>query len=220
MKNVLTVKGSGCVAFGHPARPPRTVSLKMMTGARRTPLSNPLLRHRSDKIWRGGTRDKQATPIPARKRTTGASRAMRMSAEPSALLARYRADAVSIERNRGGARRCRPTMRFGVHVRGASSRFASKSSWQRRLSGARPSPIDRARRAREFRSVFLHRQLGRSPSSVADAARRQRHAGPHEICKWPTKCSSTRPTRRRPGWWSCAATASRNSTSSPLTASN
>src|SRR6516225_12464721 len=44
--------------------------------------------------------------------------------------------------------------------------------------------------------------------------------GPHEIYQWPTKCSSTRPIRRRPGWWFCAATASRNSTLNPRTASN
>jgi len=44
--------------------------------------------------------------------------------------------------------------------------------------------------------------------------------GPHEICQWPTKCSSTRPIRRRPGWWFCAATASRNSTLNLRTGSN
>ena len=35
-----------------------------------------------------------------------------------------------------------------------------------------------------------------------------------EIGQCPTKCSSMRPIRRRPGWWFCAAIVSRNSTSS------
>jgi len=44
--------------------------------------------------------------------------------------------------------------------------------------------------------------------------------GPRENYQWPTKCSSTRPIRRRPGWLFCAAIASRNSTLNLRTASN
>jgi hypothetical protein len=39
-------------------------------------------------------------------------------------------------------------------------------------------------------------------------------ARPGKIDQWPTRCSSTRRTRRRLGWSSCAAIASRNSISS------
>ena len=38
-----------------------------------------------------------------------------------------------------------------------------------------------------------------------------------EICQWQTKCSSMRPTRRRPGWSFCAAIVSKNSTSNQPT---
>src|SRR5262245_7850006 len=44
--------------------------------------------------------------------------------------------------------------------------------------------------------------------------------GHQEIGQCPTKCSSMRPIRRRPGWLFCAATVSRNSTSSPPPVSN
>src|SRR5215510_2504102 len=44
--------------------------------------------------------------------------------------------------------------------------------------------------------------------------------GHQEIGQCPTKCSSMRPIRRRPGWLFCAATVSRNSTSSPPAVSN
>src|SRR5580704_14110333 len=66
----------------------------------------------------------------------------------------------------------------------------------------------------------IHRQLGKQPSTIADAAWKRRRAGPYEIYKWPTKCSSTRRTRRRPGWSSCAAIASKNSTLNPPPASS
>ena len=41
-----------------------------------------------------------------------------------------------------------------------------------------------------------------------------------ETAQCPTKCSSTPPTRRRPGWSCCVAAVSRNSTSSLLTAAS
>ena len=42
----------------------------------------------------------------------------------------------------------------------------------------------------------------------------------NETVQWPIRCSSMRRIRRKPGWSSCAATASRNSISKPLTASS
>ena len=41
-----------------------------------------------------------------------------------------------------------------------------------------------------------------------------------EIVQWPTRCSSTRRIRRRPGWSCCAATALRNSISRRRTANS
>ena len=41
-----------------------------------------------------------------------------------------------------------------------------------------------------------------------------------ETVQWPIRCSSTRRTRRRPGWSYCAATVSRNSISRPRTANS
>ena len=53
-----------------------------------------------------------------------------------------------------------------------------------------------------------------APDAAAIAAPDLRKtACPRKIDQWPTKCSSTRPTRRKPGWSSCAAIAWRNSIS-------
>ena len=41
-----------------------------------------------------------------------------------------------------------------------------------------------------------------------------------ETVQWPIRCSSTRRTRRRPGWSCCAATALKNSISKPRTANS
>ncbi len=73
-----------------------------------------------------------------------------------------------------------------------------------------------SRTAAADRGPSLPHQSGRllalSPAPHRSRERRE-HARPSEIILWPTKCSSTRPIRKKPGWWSCAATASRNSTS-------
>src|SRR5262249_12599330 len=58
-------------------------------------------------------------------------------------------------------------------------------------------------------------QSGRSsvaPSCAVHVAASAAPAGDQEIGQCPTKCSSIRPTRRRPGWLFCAAIVSRNST--------
>ena len=61
-----------------------------------------------------------------------------------------------------------------------------------------------------------------APSCVAHVAANGGRApnGHQETGQWPTRCSSTRPIRRRPGWSFCAATVSRNSTSSQPTANS
>src|ERR1700726_366714 len=71
MKNMLTVTGSGCVALGHPARPPKWLPETGNQGGCR-------FRTPSAPKWRGRRRNEQATPIPSRKRTAGASRATRV----------------------------------------------------------------------------------------------------------------------------------------------
>ncbi len=75
MKNMLTVTGSGCVALGHPARPPKWLPETGNQGGRRfrTPVSNSC-----GAKSRQRRRNEQATPIPSRKRTAGASRVTRV----------------------------------------------------------------------------------------------------------------------------------------------
>lgn len=221
MKNVLTVKGPGCVALGHPAgrctlKSAAIASQRMMTGARRTPLLKPLRRHRSDKVWRGGTRNKPAMPIPAGMRTTGASRVMRRSAARTGRR-RMIAPVLSAQEPavapRAAVSPCGLEFMVEVH-------FTVRLGWR---SGACSAPARwpiNAARARDFQSVHLHRQQGRAQSAPADAAWIRRHAGPREIFKWPTKCSSTPPIRKRPGSWCYAATVSRNSISNPRNASS
>ena len=61
-----------------------------------------------------------------------------------------------------------------------------------------------------------------APSCAAQVAANGGRAptGRQEIGKCPTKCSSMRRIRRRPGWLFCAAIVSRNSISSPPAVSN
>ena len=66
---------------------------------------------------------------------------------------------------------------------------------------------------------------GRRLVAPVRAARRAPRAGRvcacgQEICQWQTKCSSMRPTRRRPGWSFYAAIVSKNSTSNPPIVNN
>jgi hypothetical protein len=119
MKKGLTVKGSGCIALGHPARPLRTCLPPdnddgMMTGARRNAACEPS----SLAPRRRGMRDTQAAPMPLRERTNGASR--RACQQPRDAAGTPWRTLSGIERTRGRAHRCRPTMRFGVYVRDTS----------------------------------------------------------------------------------------------------
>ena len=89
--------------------------------------------------------------------------------------------------------------RFGVHVRGASQGSIESGSavFVRSLAVGRPSC---ACGARDFRP-FHPPKIGPRLLAVPPMRRgRERARRPHEICQWPTKCSSTRPIRRRPGW--------------------
>jgi hypothetical protein len=72
MKTMLTVTGSGCVALGHPARPPQR--FPEMPGIRADAAFELLFRTLTAQS-RQRRRNEQATPIPSRKRTAGASRA-------------------------------------------------------------------------------------------------------------------------------------------------
>ncbi len=116
------------------------------------------------------------------------------------------------------APRAAASSRFGVHVRGASqgSIPIGTAAFMRRSPATSLARLPRSR----FPIRPIHRQSGSCPAASPMRRGASRHAGPHEISQWPTKCSSTRPIRRRPGWSSCAAIASRNSTLSPRTASN
>ena len=67
-----------------------------------------------------------------------------------------------------------------------------------------------------FLQYFPQHPIGRPPLASPCAVNSARERGSvrlSETFQWPTKCSSTRPIRRRPGSWCSAATASRNSTS-------
>ena len=181
MKNVLTVTGSGCVALGHPARPPKWLPETREPG--RTPLRTPVSNSCGAK-WRQRRRNEQATPIPSRKKTAGASRVTRV---PAADIA---AGQVS--------RRCREQAKEIAAAPGAAAPSVWSSCSRRKSSREKPSQrkprFDRVgaatfprspavrstptRRARSPRSVpFTDNRAGpRLP--VADAARSERHAGP------------------------------------------
>ena len=105
-----------------------------------------------------------------------------------------------------------------VFVQHGQGRFTKHGSVHAALAGLRDLS---ACRTRGFRSVpfteYRAHALCLPPPMRRGASRR---AGLQEICQCPTKCSSTRPIPRRPGWSFCAATASKNSTLNPRTASN
>ncbi len=124
----LTVKGSGCVPSGHPARPPRWLPKK--AGGRRTPLS---LRYGADNAPTDAERTSEADTLK------GAGQPELTARRASVAILCHRsgaADTVSDQTNRGGSKRCRPP-RFGVHVRGATG---SISSGRRRSCDARRPP--------------------------------------------------------------------------------
>jgi len=73
MKDGLTVKGSGCVASGHPARLPRRSPQGWWRERGGRALSDP------PALVRG---ESKRRPIPLRKRTTGTSRVTSVSAAP------------------------------------------------------------------------------------------------------------------------------------------
>jgi len=113
----LTVKGSGCVPSGHPARPPRWLPNRKRE-RRRTPLS---FRYGADDAPTDTGRTSEADTLK------GAGQLGLTARRASAAIKGRRGDAadtVSDQTNRGGSKRCRPP-RFGVHVRGATGSISS-----------------------------------------------------------------------------------------------
>jgi hypothetical protein len=166
---------------------------------------------------RRGMRDMQVAPMPFEGKDSRNLASCASTAE-GALLTRDSGHRQELREPAAApsaaAPQCGLEFMFGTQV---EVRFGLV---RQRSCGAR-SLADRSRLAgSEFPIRSIHRQLGPSPSSIADAARKRRRAGPYEIYKWPTKCSSTRRTRRKPGWSSCAAIASKNSTLNPLLVSS
>jgi hypothetical protein len=135
-KNVLTVTGSGCVALGHPARPRYWLPEKRREPGR-TPLSKPLRRRNAQT-----KANEQATPIPLRKKTAGASRATRVPAAATA------AGSVS-RRCRERPRNCDGATRRRLIAVWSSCSRRKSSEWKSRLdrigaAALRRSPVQRS----------------------------------------------------------------------------
>ena len=159
--------------------------------------------------------DEEASPMPLKEQGSR-SRPSGARADGDVHRRSGIADTVSTQSNRGGAS-------AAVH-HGLEFMFEAQQVRSDRYGSVyatRAGRRDDVRLPRsEFRISSLHRQTGGTPSSVAVPARNVRSRQPSRDLQWPTKCSSTRPIRRKPGWSSCAATASKNSISSPRSASN
>ena len=155
-KRVLTVKGSGCVPSGHPARPPPW--LPKYDGSQADAAFEPLRRVRRADAMLG----RKASADALKEQGSRSLRARRVPA------ATYRcrsgvADTVSIERNRGGAQRCRLTAVWSSCSRRKQVR--SDSVRRRSCDARRPRADPFAALGFPIRS--LHRQMGGAPSSVA-----------------------------------------------------
>ena len=135
----------------------------------------------------------------------------------------------SAKRTSGRAyQRCRPAWAKGHATtarrdlnRSSHCRLAERGHDCIRDPGG-PSCPPRVDLARAQPSSF-HPQSGRFsvvPSCAVQVAANGVPAGHQEIGQCPTKCSSMRPIRRKPGWLFCAATVSKNSTSSLQAVSN
>jgi len=103
MKNLLTVTGSGCVALGHPARPPKWLPETGNQGGRRfrTPVSNSCGANRAKD---GGTSRRRRYP---REKGQPEPRARRACQWRITLPEQCRADAVS-KRKKSRQRRALP----------------------------------------------------------------------------------------------------------------
>ena len=181
MKNVLTVTGSGCVALGHPARPPKWLP---ETGEpRRTPLSNP-----AAPKWRRRRWNEQATPIPSRKRTAGASRVTRVPVANNAtgtVSRRCREQAKEIAAAPGAAARHGLEFMFEAQVfrrqvfrgkvfqgKAFPAEAKVRSGWHGDVPTFAGCSVDTDRRARSPRSVpFTDNRAGpRFPSPMRRGA--------------------------------------------------
>ena len=126
MKNMLTVTGSGCVALGHPARPPKW--LPEMPGTRADAAFELLFRTLAAPKSRQRRRNEQATPIPSRKRTAGASRATR----------------VPVANNAAGtvSRRCREQAKEIAAAPGAAARHGLEFMFEAQVFQGKAFPTE------------------------------------------------------------------------------
>ena len=185
MKNMLTVTDSGCVALGHPARPPKWFpETGNQGGCRfRTPVSNSC-----GAEPRQRRRNEQATPIPSRKRTAGASRATRVPVANNAtgtVSRRCREQAKEIAAAPGAAARHGLEFMFEAQVfrrqvfrgkvfqgKAFPTEAKVRSGWHGDVPALAGCSIDPDRRARSPRSVpFTDNRAGpRFPSPMRRGA--------------------------------------------------
>jgi hypothetical protein len=224
MKGVLTMKGSGCVrvtasgAFATIGSPNDTGAGQTQLSIRRsatifveTTFVETMFAHSSTNTaivamqsFAKATGDKDGLD-PARRALASGRAAERCRAASPALAKTRRRSA--LPHHRGSE------LMFETQVKVSIQRLGSDLF----VACRRPAFLCLRRSQVPYRSTQQKSDcFPRFRPMRRDASRR----GPYENCKWPTKCSSTRPIRRRPGWLFCAATASRNSTLNLRTASN
>ena len=193
---------SGCAAFGHPARPPRTAPHDAgdRLGGRQRSAAFALRRVDGGQPMPCRGQPDRARPCSGHRTTRQRDQA-HSAAEPSSENRPAAPCAAALQRAEvmPEAHSSDPADRRSRDVARATS--CRRCTASRRGPQAHPFPQSRSGRVRCLAPPW--RAGGCAPT------RRQ------ETVQWPTKCSSTRPIRRRPGWSCCAAIASRNSTSSP-----
>ena len=171
MKNVLTVTGSGCVALGHPARPPKWLPETGNQGGCRFRTHVP---NSCGAKTRQRRRNGQATPIPSRKRTAGASRATRVPVANTAtgtVSRRCREQAKEIAAAPGAAARHGLEFMFEAQVfqgKAFPTEAKVRSGWHGDVPTLAGCSVDTDRRARSPRSVpFTDNRAGpRFPSPM------------------------------------------------------
>jgi hypothetical protein len=195
-KRVLTVYSSGCAAFEHPADPRRTAPRRLTggdfagrIGPRRSAFGAVLTGHQADVLVDDNWCCVRHVPLAT------AQRLILQDRDPSRRS--------SAKRTCGGACHALPP-RHGPEGHATTERRDPIPSLpqQRRVAERRLFPFGSLRKCADGPS--FQPQSGRfpvAPSCAAQVATKDGRApaGRHENIQCPTRCSSMRPIRRRPG---------------------
>ena len=197
----------------------------------RQPADGPLPDKRREGTWRvkrltafrpgAAPRGHQGRCSCGRQPVLRAADASRDGAAAYAFQARCPSRRSSAKRTCGRARQALPP-RHGPEGHATTTRRNRTPSLPQQHRVAERRSFGRCRSRARLEGPSVQPQSGRllvAPSRAAHVATKDGRApaGHQEISQCPTKCSSMRPIRRRPGWLFCAAIVSKNSTSNQPT---